>query len=73
MSFDYAGRLVMVDGLAPFRHPAAYDLCSHHAESLVPPRGWRVETGPDLGLTVHAAVPADPGPPRRPAPEDHAG
>jgi hypothetical protein len=57
MSFDYAGRLVMVDGLAPFRHPAAYDLCSHHAESLVPPRGWRVETGPDLGLTVHAAVP----------------
>jgi hypothetical protein len=57
MSFDYGGRLVMVEDLAPFRHPSAYDLCAHHASTLVPPRGWRVETTPGLTVTVHVAVP----------------
>jgi Protein of unknown function (DUF3499) len=43
MSFDYGARLVTVDSLAQFRHPASYDLCVTHSSSLVPPRGWRVE------------------------------
>lgn len=56
MSFDYAGRLVVIESLTPFRHPSSYDLCARHAATLVPPRGWRVEVVDGLGVTVHAAI-----------------
>jgi hypothetical protein len=57
MSFDYAGRLVVVDELGPYRHPASYDLCGRHTATLVPPRGWRVEVTVAVPVVVEAAVP----------------
>ena len=40
--YDYANRTVELDALAPEAHPASYDVCRRHADSLVVPRGWRL-------------------------------
>ena len=46
MSYDYANRTVFVGQLTDDRHPAFYDLCRVHLESLVPPRGWTLRRQP---------------------------
>ena len=38
--YDYAGRTVDLDVLADEAHPAVYDVCRRHADSLSVPRGW---------------------------------
>lgn len=37
--YDYAGRVVVLDALAP-SHPMQYDLCATHADRLSVPNGW---------------------------------
>ena len=46
MSYDYGNRTVFLGTLLPDRHPAFYDLCRVHLESLVPPRGWTLRRQP---------------------------
>ena len=46
MSYDYANRAVFVGQLIDERHPAFYDLCRVHLDSLVPPRGWTLRRQP---------------------------
>lgn len=46
MSYDYTNRTVFVGPLIDDRHPAFYDLCRTHLESLVAPRGWTLRRQP---------------------------
>jgi hypothetical protein len=43
--YDYQARITWLDALAGDRHPMAYDLCSHHADTLTVPRGWDLVDG----------------------------
>lgn len=40
LTYEYAGRTVWLDELAPEREPSAYDLCAAHADNLRVPQGW---------------------------------
>jgi hypothetical protein len=42
LGYDYANRTVELEPLADEAHPAYYDVCRRHADSLVVPRGWRL-------------------------------
>ena len=43
LGYDYANRTVwLVEPLADEAHPAYYDVCRRHADSLVVPRGWQL-------------------------------
>lgn len=43
--YDYQARITWLDALAGDRHPMAYDLCPHHADTLTVPRGWDLVDG----------------------------
>lgn len=51
LAYDYEQRTTWLDPLAPEAHPMSYDLCDAHADTLVVPRGWRLEDrrGADVG------------------------
>lgn len=38
--YNYADQIVYLDPLADEAHPALYDVCTRHADSLTVPRGW---------------------------------
>ncbi len=38
--YNYADQIVFLDVLADESHPAIYDVCTRHADSLTVPRGW---------------------------------
>jgi hypothetical protein len=38
--YDYANQTVVLDTLADEAHPAVYDVCRRHADSMSVPRGW---------------------------------
>ena len=40
LSYRYATRQVWLLDLAPTTDPSLYDLCPHHADALVVPKGW---------------------------------
>lgn len=40
LSYRYATRQVWLLDLAPTSDPSLYDLCPHHADALVVPKGW---------------------------------
>jgi hypothetical protein len=40
--YDYAVSTVFLDVLAEEAHPAVYDVCRRHADSLSVPRGWHL-------------------------------
>lgn len=40
-TYDYGDRMVAIGPLSPLPEPRAYDLCAHHAQTLVLPMGWR--------------------------------
>jgi hypothetical protein len=40
--YDYANSTVELEPLAAEAHPAYYDVCRRHADSLGVPRGWRL-------------------------------
>ncbi len=41
LAYDYAAREVELSFLADERHPMTHDLCTHHADTLSVPLGWR--------------------------------
>jgi Protein of unknown function (DUF3499) len=43
LAYDYQQRTSWLDPLAPEAHPMSYDLCAVHADTLVVPRGWRLD------------------------------
>lgn len=43
LTFDYADASVRIDPASPVGHPMDHDLCAHHADHLVVPRGWELE------------------------------
>jgi len=43
LTYDYGTASVRIDPVAPDRHPMDHDLCAHHADHLVVPRGWELE------------------------------
>ncbi len=40
--YDYAERTVFLDPLAEEAHPASYDVCRRHADTLKVPNGWQL-------------------------------
>lgn len=38
--YNYGDQIVFLDVLADEAHPAIYDVCSRHADTLSVPRGW---------------------------------
>jgi hypothetical protein len=40
--YDYAHGTVFLDVLAEEAHPAVYDICRRHADSMGVPRGWHL-------------------------------
>jgi len=40
--YEYASRTVWLDDLAHEPHPAVYDVCGRHADSLSVPNGWQL-------------------------------
>jgi hypothetical protein len=40
--YDYANSTVFLDALADESHPAVYDVCRRHADSMSVPRGWHL-------------------------------
>lgn len=58
VALRYADRSVWVRDLLAERDPNLLDLCGKHADSLTPPRGWRIldERAPvrALGVLAHA-------------------
>jgi hypothetical protein len=69
LSFRYDARQASLVDLVPDKDPSEYDLCDHHAEVLIVPRGWeRLDRRAD-----RAAPAAEAGPtPTEPATEPDA-
>lgn len=42
LSYAYADGLVVLDDLAPERHPMVHDLCAQHSAGLRVPLGWEL-------------------------------
>jgi hypothetical protein len=42
LTFVYADSTAVLGPLSTRPEPFAYDLCTRHAESMTPPRGWEV-------------------------------
>jgi hypothetical protein len=40
LSYSYGDRTVWIESTSVEAHPMTHDLCSHHTETLVLPRGW---------------------------------
>ncbi|MBU6329184.1 MAG: DUF3499 family protein [Acidobacteria bacterium] len=40
--YDYAERTVYLDPLSEEAHPASYDVCRRHADTLSVPKGWHL-------------------------------
>lgn len=53
LSFRYDARQASLVDLVPDKDPSEYDLCDHHAEVLIVPRGWE-----RLDRRARPAVPA---------------
>lgn len=71
LSFRYDARQASLVDLVPDKDPSEYDLCDHHAEVLIVPRGWerldrrsRPSAAPHGAEAPAAEVPAEPGGPR---------
>lgn len=77
LSYRYDTRQVWLLDLPEEPVPSLYDLCAHHADDLVVPRGWeRVDQRAAAGPPEALASDAPPPPPRRdpaPAPEGPRG
>lgn len=68
--FRYDARQASLVDLVPDKDPSEYDLCGHHAEALIVPRGWerldrrsrRTGTAgaPEAASDADAAAPARP-------------
>jgi hypothetical protein len=40
LSYSYSDRTVWIETTSVEAHPMTHDLCLHHTETLVLPRGW---------------------------------
>lgn len=62
LSFRYDAQQASLVDLVPDKHPSEYDLCGHHADVLIVPRGWeRLDRRSRPAEPV--AAPAANGPP----------
>jgi hypothetical protein len=43
LTYDYANSTAWLDHVSDEAHPMAHDLCVAHGDSLVVPRGWKLE------------------------------
>lgn len=46
MSYDQGSAIVYIGQLVAERHPAYYDLCRTHVDTLSTPRGWTLRREP---------------------------
>lgn len=57
--YNYAAQTVFLDVLADEAHPAHYDVCRRHADSMTVPKGWTLvdrRRGP-ASLAGHLTAP----------------
>jgi hypothetical protein len=76
LSFRYDARQASLVDLVPDKDPSEYDLCDHHAEVLIVPRGWerldRRSRRTGSGGAPEAPSDADPAGPARPRMDRYA-
>ncbi|OSM42183.1 DUF3499 domain-containing protein [Nesterenkonia sp. PF2B19] len=42
LTYSYQDSTIVVGPMSVYSEPHTYDLCSHHADTVNPPRGWEV-------------------------------
>jgi len=79
LTYSYQDSTVVIGPMSMYAEPHTYDLCSQHADSVNPPRGWEVmrldyapaaetSTGRDDLLALADAVQREVPEPAAPAP-----
>lgn len=52
LSYDYANRMVWIEGLSREAHPMTHDLCTVHANRVSVPLGWHLSDEREAGNVV---------------------